>query len=210
MRKGWLGGTGLVGGLVAACVLTTPVSAQTAWDSPLLLPPRPADGFGIFLTDMHDGGLGVLGMWRSSTWNYGLRAGISDGGRNDDLAIFAGLDYTGPINTASADFPIDIDWVFGAGLGISDGVRVSFPLGLTFGHSFQGEGARFTPFVTPRVVLDGLFGNDERGEDVDLDFAFDIGLDLRIIGGGGPLAGNTIRFAASIGDRSAVGIGMFF
>lgn len=200
MRKGWLG--------LIAVVLLTPASAaaQTAWDSPLLLPPRPTPGFGIFLTDMHGGGIGVLGTWRSPMWNYGLRAGIAED--DDDIAVFGGIDYMGPINTASADFPLDIDWVFGAGLGISDGVRLSLPLGLSAAHSFQGEGARFTPYLTPRVVLDAFLGGDQ--DDLDLDFAVDLGLDLRILRGGGPLTDTTIRFGASIADRSAVGIGLIF
>jgi hypothetical protein len=158
---------------------------------------------------MHAGGLGVLGAWRSSTWNYGLRFGISEGWNDEDLAVFGGIDYTGLINTASSDFPLDIDWVFGAGAGISDGVRFSAPLGLTLGFSFQGEDARFVPYMTPRVVLDAFFGNDERGSDLDLDVAVDLGLDLRLMRGG-PLAGKSIRFGASLGDRDALALGIVF
>lgn len=185
-------------------------AAQTAWDSPLLLPPRPADGVGIFLISPHNGGIGVLGTWRSSIWNYGVRAGISEGPASGDIALFGGVDYTGPVNTATEDFPIDVDWVFGAGLGISDGARVSLPLGLTAAYSFQGEGARFTPYLTPRVVLDGWFGGDNRQRDLDLGFAVDLGLDMRFSAGGGPLAGSTIRFGAALGDRNAIGIGLVF
>jgi hypothetical protein len=198
--------------LIVAILMAAPpgVRAQTAWDAPLLLPPQPAPGVGVYLTDMHSGGLGVLGTWRSSTWNYGLRLGISDGGSNDDLAVFGGVDYNGPINFASSDFPLDLDWVLGAGLGISDGVRLSVPLGLTAGLSFQSEGARFVPYLTPRVILDARFGREDRDSDLDLDVALDIGLDVRLMGGTGPLAGRTIRFGASLGDRDALGIGIIF
>ncbi|CAN5617735.1 hypothetical protein BH23GEM10_BH23GEM10_09060 [soil metagenome] len=204
MRRGWL--------VVVLLSVLAPAAAaaQTAWDSPLLLPPRPADGFGIFLIDAHHGGIGVLGTWRSPIWNYGLRAGISEGPDSGDIAVFGGIDYTGPVNTATEDFPIDIDWVFGAGLGISDGARVSLPLGLTAAHSFQGEGARFTPYLTPRVVLDGWFGGDNRESELELGFAIDLGLDLRFTAGGGPLAGSSIRFGAALGDRSAIAIGLVF
>lgn len=198
-----------------AVVLTTAmlavpgyVSAQTAWDSPLLMPPQASDGFGIFLTDMHRGGVGVMGTWRSPVWNYGLRAGISDGSGTEDLAIFGGIDYSGVINTATADFPVDVDWVFGIGAGISDGVRVSAPLGLTAGYGFQAEGARFTPYITPRVVLDAIFGDED--STLDMDVAADIGLDLRFTSAGGPFAGMTIRFAATLGDRNAIGLGLVF
>jgi hypothetical protein len=186
---------------------------QTAWDSPLLMPPRAADGFGIFLTDMHAGGIGVMATWQSPTWNYGLRAGISEGPGGSDLAVFGGADFAGIVNRATADFPIDIDWVLGAGIGLSDGARVSFPLGLSAGHSFQGDGARFTPYLTPRVVLDAFFGRDraEGGrEGADLAFGVDVGLDLAITGGGGPFSGTTIRFGATVGDRSAIALGVVF
>jgi hypothetical protein len=205
MVKRWLGVL-VLGGLL----LPPPAQAQTAWDSPLLLPPQAPDGFGIFLADMHAGGLGVLGMFRSSTWNYGLRAGISEGVEGDDLAVFGGVDYSGTLTRATENFPLDIDWVFGGGLSINDGARVSFPLGLTTGHTFLGEGANFTPYVTPRVILDAFFGGDRNGSDARLGLAVDIGLDLRITGGGGPLSGSTIRFGASLGDRDAIALGLMF
>jgi hypothetical protein len=203
----------VAGAVLAVALLPAGTWAQTAWDSPLLLPPRPADGFGIFLTDMYRGGVGVMGTWQSPNWNYGLRAGISEGPGGEDLAVFGGIDYSGPLNTATADFPIDIDWVFGAGIGISDGALVSFPLGLTAAHSFQGQGTRFTPYLTPRVILDAAFGQADRPagrRSVGLAVAVDLGLDLFIVGGGGPFSGTTIRFGASLGDRNAIGLGVVF
>ncbi|HEX2166117.1 MAG TPA: hypothetical protein VHG09_02655, partial [Longimicrobiales bacterium] len=136
------------------------------------------------------------------------RVGLAEGSGDEDLSVFGGVDFMGPINTASSDFPIDIDWVAGAGAGIGDGVRLSAPLGLTLGTSFQGEDARFIPYVTPRVVLDALFGGDN-DDDLDLGIAVDLGLDLRLMRGG-PLAGKSIRFGASIGDREALAVGIVF
>ena len=199
----------LTAATTAALLLPAAASAQAAWDSPLLLPPRPQPGLGIFLADMEGGGLGVLGTWRSTTWNYGLRFGLAEGRGDEDLAVFGGVDYMGPINTASSDFPLDIDWVLGAGAGIGDGVRLSVPAGLSLGASFQGEDARFIPFVTPRVVMDATFGNDQRDSELDLGIAVDIGLDLRLMRGGA-LAGKSIRFAASLGDRDALAVGIVF
>jgi len=188
-------------------------SAQTAWDAPLLLPPRPADGFGVFLTDMHEGGVGVLGMWRSATWNYGLRGAISEGSGGEGIALSGGVDYSGSVNRSSDDFPLDIDWVFGAGLAIDDGVRegirLSVPLGLSAAHSFQAETARFTPFITPRITLDGFF-NTISERDLALGIAADVGLDLYFMNGGGPFNGMTIRFAATFGDRAAIALGLVF
>jgi len=191
----------------AALALPAAAPAQTVWDSPMLLPPRDADGIGIYLTDMHRGGVGVLGTWRSPVWNYGLRLGVSDGANDENVAVFGGIDYSGVVNTATEDFPIDVDWVLGVGAALSDDVVVSAPLGLTLGYAFQAEGARFTPFFTPRVVLDAWFGSDN---DLDLDAAADLGLDLTFTGATGLLAGSTIRFAAAVGNRSAIGIGLVF
>ena len=195
---------------VSACMaLPVSVSAQAAWDSPLLLPPQPQPGVGIFLADMAGSGLGVFGTWRSSTWNYGLRFGLAEGSGEEDVSVFGGVDYMGPINTASSDFPLDIDWVLGAGAGIGDGVRLSVPAGLSLGFSFQGEDARFIPYITPRVIMDATFGHETRESELDLGVAVDLGLDLRLMRGG-VMAGKSIRFGASVGDRDALAVGIVF
>jgi len=195
--------------LVAALLLLPagPAAAQIAWDAPWLVPPGPRPGFGIFLMDVYGGGLGVMGSWRSPTGRYGLRGGIAEDPR-DDLGGFGGVDFSGPITRASYDFPLDVDWVFGAGLGVADWVRVSVPFGINLGHTFRDGGAAFTPYITPRVVFDALFrgNNDERGDDseADLDFAADIGLDLRF-----PRTGFLVRFGGTLG-RDAVAVGLVF
>jgi hypothetical protein len=195
--------------VLCLCLLPGRVSAQTAWDSPLLLPPRPPDGLGLYLTDMHGGGIGFMGTWHSPVWNYGVRLGIADGRGDDDVAIFGGVDYSGPVNRATEEFPVDIDWVFGAGLGINDGVRISLPVGLTAGHVFRGEGAVFTPYVTPRVVLDAFFGGDRERSDMALVAAVDLGLDLQLATTGA-FSGTTIRFGATLGRRNAIALGVVF
>jgi hypothetical protein len=200
--------------LALAVLLVLPASAraQTAWDSPMLVPPQDAGGFGAYLVDMSAGGLGVMGTWRPQAWNFGVRAGISEGAVGNELAVFGGVDFSGPISTATADFPVDVDWVVGAGAGLNDGMRISFPAGLSASYSIQAETARFTPFLTPRIVLDGFLGGERRPRrrSVDLDFAMDMGLDLRLTGVEGPFANTTIRFAASVFDRSAIAIGLIF
>ena len=200
--------------LSALLLAPVPAAAQVAWDGPFLMPPRQTGSLGIYLTDMEGGGLGAMATWRSSGWNYGLRAGISEGA-DEDLGIFGGIDFSGTINRSTDEFPLDIDWVLGAGLGVADGIRLSAPLGLSVGHTFPAEGAIFTPWLTPRVFLDARFGRDDEpaGEDdtdVGLGLAADLGLDLRLNPGRGALAGLTIRFGASFGDREAFAIGVVF
>jgi hypothetical protein len=178
-------------------------SAQVKWDSPFLISPRPSPGLGLFLVDL-DGpgaGVGALVTWQPSPTSWGFRGGIVES-RFDDIAAVAGADVSGAITRTSVDMPLDIDWVFGIGLGIDNDVVVSLPAGITLGHTFSGEGAQFTPYATPRVILDAWFG--DREETLDLEFAVDLGLDLR-------LRGNwSIRFGGTIGNREAIAIGVVF
>jgi hypothetical protein len=201
--RGWAGAVALV----AASVMATPAGAQVAWDSPMVLPPNTPDGLGIFLLDTHGGGIGVMGLWRSPTWNYGVRAGVAEGRADDRISIFGGVDFAGPITRATADFPLDVDWVLGAGVAFEQQVRIAAPLGLTTGHTFHADNATFTPYVTPRVVLDAVIGDEgppyqRRG--MRLGMAVDLGLDLALH------QGLLIRFAATAGQRNAVAIGLNF
>jgi hypothetical protein len=200
MRRTWIG-------IVVAALALSPAaaSAQFAWDSPWLLPPRAADGVGIFLVDVHGGELGVLGMWRSPSYNFGIRLGLAEAPA-DDIGVFGGLDFAGELTRATDEFPLDIDWLLGVGLGVRDGALISAPLGLTLGHQFEGDGVGFLPFIAPRVILDACLDCERRNDDSDLnlEFAVDIGLDLRLT------RAFIIRFGATLGDREGVGIGVFF
>lgn len=202
----------LLVGVLFACV-PLQARAQIAWDSPMLLPPDVQPGVGIYIIDVEGGDVGAMLDWRSPTWNFGVRVGVADGGRGDDIGIFGGIDMNGPLVRETADFPLEIDWVFGAGIGIDDDVRISLPLGLTVGHRFQNENATFLPYATPRVVLDAFLGDDRprRGEDEDnddddlrFDVALDLGLDLRVT------PNFIIRFGATVGDRDGVALGLVF
>lgn len=190
--------------LLAGAVFVAPVgvSAQVAWDSPMLMPPAVAPGFGIYLLGPAGGDLGVLGTYRAPAWNFGVRGGLAEESGEEDIAVLAGFDFNGALTRSSAEFPLDIDWVLGAGFSVGDDFLLSFPLGLTAGHTFREDDVQFTPYATPRVVLDALFGDDD--DRVDLDFAFDIGLDLRFT------PDFAVRFGGTIGDREAVAIGLVF
>lgn len=179
-------------------------AAQVKWDSPLLTPPRPTPGMGLFLVDVDGGGAGAMFTWQPTPRSWGFRLGIADS--RDDVAVFGGGDVSGAITRERADFPLDIDWVFGVGASIADWFVVSVPAGITIGHTFDAESAQFTPYLTPRVFLDARFGDDGRGDDSDLDLgvAVDIGLDLRFN------QNWRIRFGGSLGDRDGLAIGVVF
>lgn len=209
MRK-----TGLLLATALLPLLPTGSAAQVAWDGPFLLPPRSADAMGIYLVDLHGGGIGAMATWRSPGWNYGLRGGIGESG--DGIAIFGGIDFAGAVHRENAEFPLDVDWVVGAGIGAGDGgARVSAPVGLTLGHVFTVEGAVITPWTTPRVFLDAVFGRDvpegEDDSDVGLGIAVDLGVDLRLTSAdAGFMRGVTVRVGASLGDRDAIAFGLVF
>jgi len=175
-------------------------NAQVAWDSPYFVPPGATPGFGIYLVDVAGGDVGVEATWRPQTATYGLRFGIADA--DPDVGVFGGIDFAGAITRANANFPLDVDWVFGAGVGVADFTVVSIPLGLTMGHTFREPTATFKPYVTPRIVFDAAFGHGD--SDTDLGLAVDLGLDLTFT------RNFTVRFGATLGDRDAVGIGLVF
>ena len=190
----------LVAGLLCAAGVSA-VQAQVKWDSPFLAAPRPKPGFGIYLVDLDVGGVGAMVTWQPTPTSWSLRGGLAESPRNDIAAIL-GADVSGPITRSSSQMPLDIDWVLGIGAGIAEDVVVSVPAGVSLGHTFQGDGASFTPYATPRVILDGWFGSP--GDNLFLGFAVDLGLDLQ-------LQGNwRIRFGGSIGDREAIAIGVAF
>lgn len=188
----------IIAGIVGLA-FAAPASAQVAWESPLLTPPRNDLGVGIYLMET-TGGVGVMGNWRSAQAPAGLgfRVGIAD--TPGSIAAFGGVDVQGILTRGGDEFPLAVDWVLGAGASVGENLSLSFPAALTVGHSFQGEGVRFAPFATPRVVLDAHFGRDET---LDLDFAADIGLDVQFA----PTW--LVRFGASLG-RDAIAIGVIF
>lgn len=189
----------------ALALTTTSAAGQVGWESPLLAAPAQQAELGVFLTDMAGGDLGVMGMWRGGDGSLGLRVGLADDAR-DEIAVFGGVDYQRPLIRHSADFPLDVEWVLGAGLSIGDRTIVSIPAGLTVGRLLPAEGVDFKPYVTPRLVVD--LGENVGGldDDSDLDLVADIGLDFQF------QPGWRIRFGIALGDRGdeAIAIGIAF
>ena len=197
--------------LVLLFGVSAPASAQVAWDAPLMVSPQMPGGFGIFLVDPAAGRLGVMGTWRgSATPGLGFRVGLAETrrrlGPDDDgsrLAGFGGVDFSGNLVRASDEFPLNVIWVTGAGLGVGSNVWVSFPLGVSLGRAFQADDVWFNPYIAPRVVLDALLGSNV-DSDLDMDFAVDLGTDIAFQGNW------TVRFGATLGDRNALAIGVAF
>jgi hypothetical protein len=185
-----------------ALALAGEARAQVAWDSPILLPPRPEAGTGIYLLDAHRAGLGVLGTWRGPGQNIGLRLGIAEG-RRDGVAILGGIDLVSALATAGPAFPLDISWFTGVGAGMDDWVLVTVPLGLSLGRTFHGDGVRFTPYLAPRLLLDGHFDRGDR-DGLELNLAIDLGFDLSF------QPAWSLRFGASVGDRGGLAVGILF
>jgi len=191
--------------LIAGIFFLPPRSAegQVAWDAPLLSSPSAPAGWGIFLTDpSHGSGIGVLGTWNGGG-PLGFRLGVAEG-RRDDLALYGGVDLAGAIVRASSDFPLDLDWVTGAGMGVGDAMLLSFPLGLSLGRAVTADGVWFNPYVTPRVVLDAWMGSSRPRDGLHMRLAVDLGIDLAF----DPRW--AIRFGATLGDRDALAVGVSF
>jgi hypothetical protein len=194
-----------VAGSAVALLLAValPAQGQVAWDGPLLVSPSTPSGWGLYLVDPAPGdGIGVLTTWRRGG-AYGFRLGLAEDGL-DDVAVYGGVDITRSVIRASEDFPLDMNWVLGAGLSTGDALLLSFPAAISLGREFEAEGVWFNPYVAPRVVLDAWLGRDGPGDDVALDLSFDLGVDIAFD------PGWAIRFAASVGDRSALAIGFSF
>lgn len=210
MRRAGVVWVGLAVGLLGA----GRAEAQIAWETPMLIGPGAPGGLGIHLMESWPGeGLAVLGTYRTSPVPVGLgfRVGIGEEA-DDDLSVFGGVDVAGSLLQATDEVPIDVLWFAGAGLGIGGDLLLSFPLGLSVGAILDTDQVRFAPYAAPRVVLDACLGDDDppaggcfRGDDVELDVAADVGLDLSFS------PSWTIRFAATLGDdREALLIGIAF
>lgn len=194
-----------ISGLVVALSLFAgaEASAQVPWESPLLVGPGSLGGWSVLLADPGRG-LGVLAHWqgRAERTRLGLRFGVAEVPR-DKLAVFGGVDLSGPLHAHSPDFPLDVVWVTGLGIGAGDHTLVAIPLGISMGRGFMADGAWIHPYVSPRLVVDARMGDDRR-DDLHLGLVVDLGLDLAFTPGWG------IRFGASLGDRDGIAVGFAF
>lgn len=197
-------------GLVVGLGFAASAEAQIAWDAPLAVHPYQVSGWTVWVADADPADFAVIGQWRgaSGETDFGLRAGIGED-RFDDVSVFGGVDVTGPLLRQS-DPAFGLDWVAGAGLGVSEDVLLSIPFGIVVGWDIPLESATLQPHAGPRVILDAWFGDDDSpgsgpgrdDDDVDLELAVDLGVDLVFD------SGWTLRFAGTAGGREALAIGV--
>lgn len=196
----------LLAAIVLSLSLPGALRAQIAWEAPLLVAPNSPAGVSLVLAEMEPGdGLAGMVAWRgqSAPGGVGLRGGLGEGDRGD-LAGFGGVDFSGWIRDGDQQFPLDIAWVTGVGLGAGNWVLISAPLGASFAYEVRGDDIWFNPYLTPYLIVDAALGDNRPSnrDDLDLGIAVDIGADLAFS------AGWAIRFAASLGDRQALAIGL--
>jgi hypothetical protein len=197
------------GGLLALGALmlalgAAPLKAQIAWDAPLHVGSESPAGWGLYLVDPSGGvGVGVLSTFRGQDGpGVGWRLLLGED-REGKLSVAGGVDYSGILIRHRDDFPVDLFWVTGAGLGIGEAVLISAPLGLGVGRALETDDIRFHPYLTPRVILDAPLGGG-RDSEMSLGFGVDLGVDLNFD------PGWAFRFAATLGDRNAMSIGISF
>jgi hypothetical protein len=142
---------------------------------------------------------------RGGPVRLGYRFGLAEAHGND-VAILGGVDVSGLVAAHSRDFPLDLIWVSGVGVGVADDVFLTVPLGISVGRVVVEDNLRVHPYLTPRLVVDAYLGNGGGGgDDMDLDVAVDLGVDLAFE------ANWMIRLAGTVGGgREAIGIGLAF
>jgi hypothetical protein len=196
----------LYAAIALSFLLPGALRAQIAWEAPLLVAPNSPAGVSLVLAEMEPNeGLAGMVAWRgqSAPGGVGLRAGLGEGA-GGDLAGFGGVDFSGWIRDGDPQFPLDIAWVAGVGIGAGNWVLISAPLGASFAYEVRGDDIWFNPYITPYLVVDAALGDSRPSnrDDVDLGIAVDIGADLAFS------AGWAIRFGVSLGDRQALGVGL--
>jgi hypothetical protein len=194
-------------------------SAQVRWESPLLVGPGSPGGLSLFLVDPGEG-LGAMGQWqgKGEASRLGFRVGLAET-HYGDLAVFGGVDFTGPLYSHSDEFPLDVIWVTGVGMGVAAGdyTVVTIPLGVSVGREVIDDDVWFHPYIAPRLVIDAFLGDADphshgggephyhsHDDKLELGFVLDLGADFSFTGSW------ALRIGASVGDRRGLAVGISF
>lgn len=183
-----------------ALLAPAPSSAQAVWDAPAFVRPGAPPGLTLALTDSEPGdGLGVLALWRGAAVPSGLgfRAGVSEAA-GDDVVALVGMDVSGSLTRVVGMQGPSAIWWSGAGVGVSDDVALSFPIGATFSWAWVGDGVSVMPSAGGHLALDVFLGD---GDDLDLEGVVDLGLDVAF-------SRWLVRVGAALGGRDALAVGL--
>jgi hypothetical protein len=182
--------------VLAGLFMASSASAQTPWDAPSFMPPRPGDDIGVYLTNRGD--FSVEGIWRQTgNMNLGLRLGYID--TPFDGIITVGAETWDLLVAAGDALPVDVAWTLGIGAAFNGGTTLEVPLGLSFGLPVFLDQVTLQPYAHPRLGLFVHAVNDNT--ELDLAGMFDLGVDATF-------GGNwKFRLGATFGHRDAVGIG---
>lgn len=124
------------------------------------------------------GGATLVGQWREALRpgaHWQLEAGIADS-RGADPLLFAGGGIGKELLRGRADQPLDLLLTAGLGVAVGSGTTWRLPVGVSAGHTLSlDEGMAITPFVHPRLSLDGC-GRCRRDDDSQLTLGVDVDL----------------------------------
>lgn len=174
MRK--IGATAILS-LFALVLGAAPAAAQ-AWDAPMFLPPNPGGELGVYLSKPDNADWGLQGIWRQpGALNLGVRLGLAQIS-SGNTSWFVGGETYGPV-VLGPSTPVDVNWVVGAGASFDGSFTwLRIPFGVTIGKTLHAGHTAVTPYVLPRLALD--VESDNNATDTRLNFATDLGADLRL------------------------------
>ncbi len=189
--------------LIAVVSLSCASGARAQLDTPSFLAPRTGDDIGVYVTDPGDADFGVQGIWRQrGGLNVGVRVGYTAAA--DESLVTVGTETWALVKGASDDFPVDIAVTFGAGATFNGGTTGEVPVGLSIGRTTTLGPIQLQLYGHPRGAV--LFHVDVPEDQDELEFAprLDAGVDIvlaRLL---------KLRLGATIGDYSALGIGVAY
>ena len=192
---------------LAAVLLLPSLATAQAGRYPALQPTQVAEREYNFVLADFSGGTALIVQWREGLDNSRVQFtgdfGIADAASSTALILGGSMHYQ--LTRSSGEFPFDMVLGGGIGLTASDNMRTfRIPIGIAIGHRFPLEGNfAITPFVHPRISLDrthvdlpggGSASASDTNIDIDIGGNFEINPQMQV------------RMAATLGDRSAVGL----
>lgn len=188
----------------------SPLRAQVH-DVPSFQTPYGETGYGLHLIFQTRSDIGALFTWRraGTDLNLGFRGGLLE--RGGEVGLLVGVELSNALVRADEEFPLDVAWVSGVGLGTVpalDFTILRIPFGVSLGRRviLDDGGTELVPYIHPRLGLDLLSRDrpDRSGTDARLSVDVDLGMDVQLT------ERAFLRFAVTLGRNDAVGVGLGF